>query len=235
MGPAAALRARELLSADVGPVQQAMAARRQAFAGWLAGRRAAGGVCVVGNAAGLRGSALGERIDAHAAVLRFNRWQPTAVDGTAVSSVDVGLAWQVWVLAPDLQQAPPAGLEWALFSGPDPCAALPRWRQARALEQQAVPVLTVPLAVWRALVRELQAPPSAGVLMLAWLHQLGAGWQGLSTAGIGWGATPLGGHHLLAGHAAGRRHRWDAERALLQRWRAEGLSDLAPPVPGLVA
>lgn len=226
--PAAARRARDLLAADGGAAHQAMLDRRQAFADWLASRRATGGLCLVGNAAGLRGSALGAHIDAHAAVLRFNRWQPAAADGTAVSRLDVGNAWQVWVLAPDLRQAPPPGLSWAMFSGPDPCVALARWPQAQSLEQHGVPVLTVPLAVWRALVRELRAPPSAGVLVLAWLRELGAGWQGLSSAGIGWGATPQGRHHLLAGHGAGRRHRWDAERALLQRWRAEGLHDLAP-------
>jgi hypothetical protein len=157
--------------------------RRAAFADWAAARRAAGGLCVVGNAATLHGSGLGAAIDAHAAVVRFNAWRSGAT-AAAVETV-------------------------ALLAAGD------------------TPVLTVPLAVWRAVVRALDAPPTAGLLTLAWLRELLGSWQGVRCAGIGSGLAGDGRYHAaIAAKPPGRRHAWAREQALVEGWRAEGLQCL---------
>lgn len=217
--------ARGLLTPD-DAVSAAMAVQRQQFMDWLARQRAQGGVCVVGNAAGLAGRQLGARIDGHAAVVRFNRWW----GGDPIHTFDLGQRLDVWVCAPDPPVAPPSRPAWVVVSGADPVASLPRWPVLQSLAAQGVPVLTVPLPVWRAQVARLGAPPSAGVLLLAWLA--GQGWPGVTVAGIGWGATPQGRHHLvLSRRQTGRRHRWDAEAQQVAAWRRQGLSDLGMPTP----
>jgi hypothetical protein len=94
-------------------------------------------------------------------------------------------------------------------------------------------VLTVPLPVWKALVARLQAPPSAALLLLAWLHALG-GWEGLRIAAIAWGGDPAGRHHLVQpNRKTGSRHRWEREAQIVKEWRNAGLHDLGQSVPGL--
>jgi hypothetical protein len=200
-----------------------MAARRERFQAWWATQgQASGGACVVGNAAGLFGAKLGARIDAHGVVVRFNAWR-----GPTVAVADTGSRVDVWVCAADCEAPPPQGIAWAIVSGPDPQAMMGAWPAVRRLELGGVPVLTVPLSVWRDLVATLQAPPSAGLLLLAWLRCLGGGWEGLKVAGIGWAPVAGGRHHLLASNrSVGRRHRWEAERALVEAWRDQGLRDL---------
>jgi hypothetical protein len=101
-----------------------------------------------------------------------------------------------------------------------------RWPIYQRLEQIGVPVLTVPLSIWCELVRALHAPPSAGLLVLAWLRDLEAHWGGVATAGIGW-RDPGGQHHVWASRwSVGQRHRWDAEEKLMRAWWSAGLSDL---------
>lgn len=214
-----------LASGCPGPLASAASAR-EAFAAWLQARSQDGGVCVVGNAAGLAGRDLGPRIDAHAAVLRFNRWQ-----GPGVRREDIGERIDVWVVAPDLPPQPvPAGLRWAIVSGPDPRYLVRQWALAEQLAAAGVQVLTVPLPIWRGLVQQLQAPPSAGVLVLAWLMALLGGTSGLAAAGVGWGRAADGRHHVLTGNRGiGRRHRWAAEADCVARWRRAGLRDLAAP------
>lgn len=192
---------------------------RAAFLAWVQAQRA-GGHALVGNAASLAGRGLGAQIDAAAAVWRFNHWQ-----GAGANVMDVGGRCDVWVLAPDVQDAPlPAGLRWAVVSGPDPRFRLTRWPLAERLQQAGVAVLTVPLPAWRRAVQALQAPPSAGVLLLSWLGGLPGGWQGVSALGIGDGAAAGGRYHLAQPSARpGARHAWAAEAALIARWRAQGL------------
>jgi Glycosyltransferase family 29 (sialyltransferase) len=201
------------------PQPLADAAERAAFAEWVCAHLISEH-CLVGNAASLAGRGLGPRIDRAGAVWRFNQWQ-----GGAATAADVGSRCDVWVLSPALQDAPlPDGLRWAVVSGPDMRFQGRHWPLARRLQAAGVPVLTVPLAVWRQTVQALQAPPSAGVLMLAWLAQLAGGWRGMTALGIGDGLSATGGYHLARpGARPGSRHDWAAEAALVARWRAQGL------------
>lgn len=195
------------------------AAARSQFEEWVHAH-ITDGHCLVGNAASLAGRGLGAQIDRAGAVWRFNQWQ----GGQAVAA-DVGTRCDVWVLSPALQDAPmPPGLRWAVVSGPDMRFQGRFWPLAQRLQAAGVGVLTVPLPAWRAAVQALQAPPSAGVLMLAWLSRLTGGWQGISGLGIGQGLSTPGAYHLARpGARPGSRHDWAAEAALVARWRAQGL------------
>jgi hypothetical protein len=154
------------------------------------------GVCVVGNGAGLLGQGRGTQIDAHGLVVRFNHWPRHAV-------ADLGQRVDLWVCAPGVAMAPqdpaftPPAARWILVSGP-------AWWSATSAGH-----LAVPLAVWRTLVRTLRAPPSAGVLTLAWLRELNGGWTGLHVTGIGRGPAAAGRWHLArAGRRHASRHNW---------------------------
>ncbi|MFM1891547.1 MAG: hypothetical protein RLZ44_624, partial [Pseudomonadota bacterium] len=64
----------------------------------------------------------------------------------------------------------------------------------------------------------------AGVLLLAWARALLGDWQRLVIAGFDSAQAGRGAyHHAGRRLRPGRRHDWDAERALLAEWRAEGL------------
>jgi len=219
-GVAAALQTPASLGlAAPAPVQASPAA----FGAWLAHHAK---LVVVGNAASLRGSGLGAAIDAHAAVVRFNHWQQA---DAPVS--DIGTRCDVWVVSPGHQGPVPPGIRWAIVSGPDVAFQVRRWPLLDELQSAGVPVLTVPLPVWRGLVDELSAPPSAGVLALAWLQALRpTGWQGMSVAGVGAGGARGAGaaHHIVRSgeRRVGQRHDWPAETALLVAWQAQGLLQL---------
>ncbi|NDY90897.1 glycosyltransferase family 29 protein [Ideonella livida] len=203
------------LDAD-GALQARQARERDALQRAVRAACSQTGVCVVGNGAGLLGQGRGAQIDAHALVVRFNHWPRDAV-------ADLGQRVDLWVCAPAVAIAPrgpgfePPAAHWTVVSGPG-------WWSAASAGH-----LAVPLAVWRTLVKTLNAPPSAGVLTLAWLRELNGGWTGLQVTGIGRGPASAGRWHLArAGRRQGGRHDWGAEAALLSRWRREGLTELPP-------
>lgn len=191
--------------------------------------RCDGSVCVVGNAASLVGSGLGPVIDRQAMVVRFNRWR----SGSA-SEDDLGSRLDVWVCTPRFlpQLARMGGVlpTWLVLSGPDVryqrAGRGVDWDLVVALLDQGVKVLTVPLTVWRGVVEPLGAPPSAGVLMLAWARRCIVDVGRLSF--VGFGSTGSGGayHHASARMRPGRRHAWVAEAALLRAWQHDGMRAL---------
>jgi hypothetical protein len=196
---------------------------RAEFAQWIRSCATAQGVCVVGNAATLRDGGLGTRIDAYAAVLRFNQFAGAGPD----DDVDLGRRLDVWVVSHGHRGLRPAAARFAVMSGPDPCFRPQNWEAVLALAAAGTPVLTVPLAVWRDLVRDLRAPPSAGLLLLAWLRVLNGSWDGISCAGIGAGLDRQGRYHATdSRQRAGGRHDWHAESAVVAHWHAAGLARL---------
>jgi hypothetical protein len=183
-----------------------------------------GSLCVVGNAGSLVGSGLGAAIDEHQLVVRFNQFTSAQAEAH-----DIGARVDVWVRAPDLAGFDPGAEQtpsWVVLSGADPRYHLASWDALVELGQRGVQVVTLPLDIWRDLVATLEAPPSAGVLFLAWaIDQLG-GAAGIAVAGF---QRPDGDdvearyHHALPSHRGSTRHRWPAERQLLGRWQAQGL------------
>ena len=108
---------------------------------------------------------------------------------------------------------------------------LQNWSAVQPLLQQGSKLLTVPLTVWRTCVQQLQAPPSAGVLMLCWLQELlGGRLAGVRVAGVG-GHKP-GQPYATLNAQQGRisRHDWLAEQFWLD---AAGVNTQANVAAGL--
>ncbi len=184
------------------------------------------GIVVVGNAGSLIGSEAGSRIDDTGTVVRFNRCR-----GARSRAEDLGTRTSVWVASPGYRGPAPSDAEWVVLSGPDMCFGLRDWTLHAPRLEQGRPVLTVPLDVWRSLVGRLCAPPSAGVLMLAWLRELTGSWEGISAAGIGQGARARY-HHAHRSRRNTARHDWETEAALVRHWTQAGLRLLDDGTPG---
>lgn len=194
-------------------VQQA--AWRQAFADDVVGAAALAGLAVVGNAAQLHTLSAGEHIDACDLVLRFNHY------GRAPELLPrVGRKTNVWVLSPSYKGPLPEQLpQWVVLTGPAMEYGLKNWAILQPLLEQGCRVVSVPLDIWRTCVKQLQAPPSAGVLVLCWLqHLLGGSLRNVRVAGVG-GYLPGSSYHVVPEHKGSTaRHNWQAESAWLQQW-----------------
>jgi hypothetical protein len=201
--------------AEIRAMQEAW---RAEFGKWLQAQ-GEGGVCVVGNGGKLLGAGLGLLIDGQGAVVRFNRFR-----GADSAPEDIGERVDVWVTAPGFAGPAPAGVRWVVVSGADMAFRLQDWRRFDEPLRCGSKVLTVPLEHWRELVAQLQAPPSAGVLFLAWARSSLGSWAPVRAVGFA-GGMGEGGHyhHADASHRPASRHHWPAERAVLRRWQEEGL------------
>jgi len=207
------------LNAVADVVRQMQPAWREEFATWLKEQQGANGICVVGNGSQLRGSARGVNIDAHGAVVRFNRFR-----GEDSQERDIGSRLNVWVTAPGFDGGAPAGVKWIILSGPAMDFRLQNWCRFEEPLQNGAKIVTVPLAQWRMLVARLQAPPSAGLLFLGWTRQILGTWNNVSAIGFGHDVRKdIPYHHVDARHAAGQRHNFVAESMLLQDWVKEGM------------
>lgn len=230
----------ECQSADVsvdGPASEIQAsiramqtAWRAEFAQWLLQRRS-GGICIVGNGGQLLGSGLGGEIDRYPVVVRFNQFR-----GSSSITADIGDRLEVWVTAPGYSGAVPPGVPWVVISGPEMAFKLQDWGRFEASRKWGARVLTVPLQAWSELVRVFDAPPSAGLLFLAWARSLLGSWGPIRAVGFGRvtaGAMPY--HHADANHRPASRHNWPAERRLLRVWQEQGLHvDLSSELPIVV-
>lgn len=185
------------------------------FADWLCSSSCRG-ISVVGNSAALAGKGLALQIDSSDCVIRFNDWQG-AVE-------DVGSRTDMWVRSPLHMRytdfpTPETIPAWIAVTGPEMICRRLEWQQW--IDQNVAPLLAVPLPVWRHLVRELEAPPSAGLLTLRWLRATRGCWEGITAYGMGYAG---GAYHISnPRHRASRRHRWNKEIRILQRWATEGL------------
>ena len=229
-----ALAALHVPGTDLATLAREQTRWRADFADAFRAAADADGVQLVGNAASLRGQGLGAQVDEASWVLRFNRFA-SGPPWTA----DVGERVTVWVVSPGHEGPVPEAVDWVVVSGPDMLHRLQDWHRLLPLVRSGTPVLTVPLNVWRGCVSVLHAPPSAGVLLLHWLHSLNGPrrWQGIRSAGIGHGPTPRGqAYHLaLPGHPPGPRHAWAGEAALVRQWAQEGLRRLDATADGAPA
>ena len=197
-------------------IAEQMQQRRDAFFEWLSDQ-AAGDIAVIGNAPKLLGGGHGEQIDGCGAVFRFN--------SACRNSADAGTKTDVLVSSP-AKKSPAASAEvsnslqqWEILSGPD---MLFRIQDPDILSSLQHPhALTVPLVVWRNLVRRLNAPPSAGILILSWIAGELGSWQKIRAFGFGYDGGKY--HATSASFRPSGRHNWAAERDLLHHWQAKGL------------
>ncbi|PID50129.1 MAG: hypothetical protein CR991_02955 [Proteobacteria bacterium] len=199
---------------------------RKAFYEETQERMAKGSLCVVGNAGFMRDLNLAEAIDEHALVGRCNNFSG---EGDLVRHI--GKQIDVWILAQGYiinHRIPP--VEWVVLVGPEIQFRRLDWNGLLPLLRydNNIKVITIPLNVWRSLVEQLEAPPSAGLVFLAFLHHLLGDWQGISVAGFSALVKPSDKPYHISHpkHKASIRHNWDAEKQLLQAWLAEGLHSL---------
>lgn len=204
-------------------VQQRQMQWRLSFAQQVKTWVHAHGICVVGNAAGMHGACLGQSIDQHSAVVRFNTYADPKL-----AYEDVGQCINVWGLTPSYKLERNATVcgSYMVLTGPDIRYKLLNWQGLYGAVTSGLIVLTIPLSVWRRLVKLLQAPPSAGLALLAWLHELNGSWRGISVAGFGALCPAVDYHAVHRQQAPSSRHNWIAEAQLLQRWVRQGLRNL---------
>lgn len=180
------------------------------------------GIFVVGNAGIMSGSGLGASIDSAGFVVRFNAFRT----GSEFKA-DLGLQSDAWCVTPSFKPEIFHPISWLLVTGPEVQYRLADWDAFYEFRRKQIPIVTLPLAVWGTLVKELQAPPSAGVSLLAFLHSLLGSWTGISVAGFGALMEANAAYHYMnAQDKAASRHNWEGEKRLLRRWLKEGLTSL---------
>lgn len=183
-------------------------------------------ICVVGNAGSLLNKSVGELIDKHAVVIRFNNYCfDESLQKQCGKNIDL------WVKSPDFHE-PEKLLDidvgWTIISGPDVCYTMSDWSRVKLTLEKSGKVLTPPLELWQDLVKILKAPPSAGLLIIMWVTQITGKLDGLSVAGFQSFSDDEQGqyHHSSSTHKAGARHNWQAEKKLLRAWQKDGLNFL---------
>ncbi|MBN2427411.1 MAG: glycosyltransferase family 29 protein [Deltaproteobacteria bacterium] len=190
---------------------------RRAFADYLCSKQN-GGICVVGNSGRLIGDGQGSRIDDCNVVVRFNNHR-----SSVSRKEDIGERFDVWVGAPDFTGQVPPAIPWVIVSGPDVRYRKRSWALYQSRLEAGLPVLTVPLVVWRKLVTTTCAPPSAGILFLAWLKELLGNWNNINVIGFGQNGQKEVYHHADPESRPSPRHNWGKEQELLELWQSEEL------------
>lgn len=181
----------------------------------------AGSVHVVGNSPKLAGTNSGKSIDSADIVVRFNQYQ-----STQTLNCDSGSKCDIWVMAPAFGGTIPVQPDWCLISGADMVWWQQRWPQFTSRPQgneSLFKLLSIPLPHWRALVRQLAAPPSAGLLLTHYIASIVIKPGSLKLFGFGYNPAAGQYHYATPGHQAVSRHNWPAEYQLLQCWQQSTL------------
>lgn len=177
----------------------------------------AGKIHLVGNSPILAGSNNGATIDSADVVIRFNQYQ-----SSHTQACDTGIKCNVWVMAPAFAGEVPAKLDWCLVSGPNMLWQQQRWPQLINPDLNVLSdlkLLSIPLANWRALVRQLAAPPSAGLLVIHFIASVINKPDCIHLSGFGYNSSTSQYHYAKPDHHAVSRHNWQAEYQLLQDWQ----------------
>ena len=183
-------------------------------------------VALVGNGPSLEGNAAGNDIDAHDIVIRFNNTGVLPVS-TAEISADIGNKTTLWVASPGLNfDTVRAAASRCAVTGPDPWTRASRyWTQVAMLAITHIAIFD--LQRWHCLVRELSAPPSAGLLMIDALRQAGVDASTMTTFGFNrlesykvmdGASNEEAANHYRDDAVRSDRHNWSAEATLYQKW-----------------
>lgn len=180
------------------------------------------GIHIIGNAGLMLGSGLGAKIDSAGFVVRFN-----AFEAAPHLQKDLGSAYHAWCVTPSFKAECASNLSWLLVAGPEMQYRLADWSYFLPFREKNIPIITLPLEVWRGLVKELQAPPSAGICLLAFFYALLGSWSGIYVAGFGALSDKITDYHYMnPRNKASQRHNWVGEERLIKRWLVEGLTSL---------
>lgn len=165
---------------------------------------------IVGNSPVLKGKNQGRDIDSADLVIRFNHF--TSIH---TRHQDIGQKLNIWVTAPAYNGPRPAQPDFVITTGANMLYWQQRFDHLAEYDQKQTPVLDIPLAVWRRLVRQLAAPPSAGILTIAYLLELQkehAYTFAVKAFGFGYQPQKSTSYHLAKpNHPAVQRHNWQAE------------------------
>lgn len=174
-----------------------------------------GSICVVGNSPCDLGRGLGKTIDGHAVVIRFNNFS-TAPE----YSQDYGTKTDVWCRSPSYRHInrrsgfkpaltlAVAPLQWRIENGQD----MPIEYMSRNDPLDVAPVeLIVATAV------RCGAPPSSGILTLAWVESILGGLDGVSSCGFELTDQQNGLNHYFRNPERNKAppHDWNKEREVL--------------------
>lgn len=177
------------------------------------------GLSVVGNGAALHGAGLKDEIEQTSFIVRFNDWQNADAE-------DVGTRTDCWVRSTEHLESSKlqlneinSGRFFTVISGPDPHLRWKKWDSFFSGETSAT---TLPLAIWKQLVAELKAPPSAGLFFLAWINQTLGSLHGVRAYGFGYSGGSYNGPNFSRG--ASSRHNWTGEIIILNNWIKTGLT-----------
>jgi hypothetical protein len=186
-----------------------------------------GSICVVGNATTLVDRKMGDRIDAHKIIVRFNQYL-----SKHSRLEDTGSRIKIWVCSPRLARSIagiPKSVDWVVLTGCDIRYQLANWNQLIPLLQSGKNIVTVPRDIWCELVQKLYAPPSAGILFLAWLIKKVGNLNQVAAIGFQKGDKFISEqqyHHSAPAWRPSYRHNWEGEMKLLNLWSSEGLAFL---------
>jgi len=175
-------------------------------------------ICIVGNAANIKSKNLGQKIDHHDIVIRFNNCCQKE------NKSDLGIKRDVWISAPNIKNVIPT--EWIVVTGPNMIYRGANWSRFSKLDLNKNRVISIPLNIWKEMVSLLKAPPSAGILLLYWIKTIKKGFQDVSMVGFDLKLNKQQYHYADANHKAGERHNWIKEKALLSSWIQDGLTQL---------
>ena len=141
-------------------------------------------VCVVGNSYSSEEKVLGSRIDSMSIVVRFNSYFSDDIE----VKKNRGEKTNVWITSPNFifpdKPSEEDCIDWVIISGPDICFTMSKWSEVNKNLRRGSKVITPPLHIWRQLVSVLEAPPSAGVLIIAWFIEILGNPRGLSITGF---------------------------------------------------
>ena len=183
-------------------------------------------VALVGNGPSLENNNAGTDIDAHDIVIRFNNTGISA-ESAAEIEADIGSKTTLWVASPGLNfDTVRAAANRCAVTGPDPWTRASRyWTQ---VAMQAVTHIAIfDLQRWHCLVRELSAPPSAGLLMIDSLRQAGVDASAMTTFGFSRlennnvmdeASNNEAANHYRDDAVRSDRHNWSVEATLYQKW-----------------
>ena len=188
-------------------------------------------VLAVGNASTSNDPNINSIVNNAKVIIRFNHYKASLGTDLCDDSNREDCKVNIWVQSSDfkvknnnIKEENPL---WVVISGPDIIFQLKNWDHIESLLQEKHKVITPPLYIWRELVHKLEAPPSSGILMLAWLKDILGGVSDINAIGFQNKALKNQPYHrLLSKHKANSRHNWDNEKLLLNEWESEGLNFL---------
>jgi len=171
-------------------------------------------IAVVGNSPREMGNGYGPEIDRHELVIRFNN-----LTKLCDHSADYGQKTDLWIQSPAFRTDPASPVCHDIgISGQDPRLRPTRyWERLSQLDNQ---LYCFPSATWHQLVKQLEAPPSAGLLTLATLASSEHNTFRLSIYGFSEiQDEPNQTNHYSDRTPRSERHNWDEEAKMIRFYR----------------